>query len=91
MGALYEPDHLGKSLRITVKLRTGVADTADTLSTKETAFVCRSLLIYASKFRKVISARPVFQLQLAVFHVQPNPTQGHSDVVHTVRNRKSCT
>lgn len=59
MGALYEPDHLGKSLRITVKLRTGVADTADTLSTKETAFICRSLLIYASKFRKVISARPV--------------------------------
>lgn len=53
-GALCEPDHLGKSLWITVKLRTGVADTVDTLSTKETAFICRSPLNYASKFRKAI-------------------------------------
>lgn len=54
MGALYEPDHLRKSLSITVKLRTGVADTVDTLCTKKTAFICRSLLNYASKCRKVI-------------------------------------
>lgn len=43
-GALYELDnHLGKNLRITLKLGTGAADTADARPTEETALGCRSL------------------------------------------------
>lgn len=37
-----------------MKLRAGAADTVDTLCTKETAFICRSLLNYVIKFWKVV-------------------------------------
>jgi len=54
MGALYKlDDHLGKNLRITLKLGTGVADTADALSTEETALGCRSQ--YPSKLGQEIA------------------------------------
>lgn len=53
------------NLRITLKLRTGVADTADALSTKETALGYRSLLSTLVSIESNLF-RLSFQLQLTV-------------------------